>query len=86
MLWISEAVVISINDMEVDFMSNTLKESVTMLEMLPDSEQELAYEFIKRLVLAWDPDYTRLTPKEKERLEAAENGEYVNAEDIDWEQ
>lgn len=84
MLWISEAVVISINDMEVDFMSNTLKESVTMLEMLPDSEQELAYEFIKRLVLAWDPDYTRLTPKEKERLEAAENGEYVNAEDIDW--
>lgn len=84
MLWISEAAVISINDMEVDFMSNTLKESVTMLEMLPDSEQELAYEFIKRLVLAWDPDYTRLTPKEKERLEAAENGEYVNAEDIDW--
>lgn len=65
-------------------MSNTLKKSVTMLEMLPDSEQELAYEFIKRLVLAWDPDYTKLTPKELERVEAAENGEYVNAEDIDW--
>jgi hypothetical protein len=55
-----------------------------MLEMLPDSEQELAYEFIKRLVLAWDPDYTKLTPNELERVKAAENGEYINENDIDW--
>lgn len=67
-------------------MSNTVKESVTMLEMLPDSEQELAYEFIKRLVLAWDPDYTKLTPDELKRLEAAESGEYINAEDINWDE
>lgn len=67
-------------------MSNTVKESVTMLEMLPDTEQKLAYEFIKRLVLAWDPDYTKLTPDELKRLEAAENGEYINAEDINWDE
>jgi hypothetical protein len=70
--------------MEVDIMSNTVKESVIMLEMLPDSEQDLAYEFIKRLVLAWDPDFTKLTPEELKRLESAEKGEYINAEDIDW--
>ncbi len=65
-------------------MSDTVKESISLLEMLPDSEQSLAYEFIKRLVLAWDPDYTKLTPVETARLEAAEKGEYINAEDIDW--
>jgi hypothetical protein len=53
--------------------------------MLPDSEQKLAYEFIKRLVLAWDPNFTKLTPNELKRVEAAEHGEYINADDIDWE-
>ncbi len=41
-------------------------------------------ELVKRLVLAWDPDYTKLTPQELTALEEAENGEYIDAEDIDW--
>ena len=41
-------------------------------------------ELVKRLVLAWDPDFTRLTPDERARLEAAEDGEYIDSEDIDW--
>ena len=65
-------------------MTNTIKRTVAMLEMLPAKEQDLAYELVTRLVLAWDPDYTKLTPDERIRLEKAENGEYVNAEDIDW--
>lgn len=66
-------------------MSNTVKESVTMLEMLPESEQNLAYEFIKRLVLAWDPDFTKLTPSERKSLEEAEaDGEYFELDSIDW--
>ena len=65
-------------------MTKTIEQTVTMLEMLPAQEQNLALELIKRLVLAWDPDYTRLTPEERTRLEAAENGEYVDSEDIDW--
>ncbi len=65
-------------------MTKTIEQTVTMLEMLPTQEQNLALELIKRLVLAWDPDYTRLTPEERTRLEAAENGEYVDSEDIDW--
>lgn len=70
-------------------MTQIIKESVEMLEMLPESEQEFASQFIKRLVLAWDPEYTKLTSAERKRLEAAEqridNGEYVKDTDIDWE-
>ena len=66
------------------FMTKTIEQTVSMLEMLPTQEQNLALELIKRLVLAWDPDYTRLTPEERTRVEAAENGEYVDSEDIDW--
>ena len=52
--------------------------------MLPDQEQNLALEIVKRLVLAWDPDFTKLTPEERRRLEAAENGEYLDLESIEW--
>lgn len=55
-----------------------------MLELLPDSEQKLAYEFIKRLVLAWDSDYTKVTPKEREQLEEAEESGFVPENEIDW--
>ena len=59
-----------------------------MLEMLPESEQEFASQFIKRLVLAWDPDFTKLTYEERERLEAAEksmdSGEYIKDSEIEW--
>ena len=52
------------------------------------SEQELASQLIKRLVLAWDPDFTKLTPEERKRLEAAEqridSGEYVKDNEINW--
>ena len=69
-------------------MTQTIQKSVEMLEMLPESEQELVNEFVKRIVLAWDPDYTKLTSSEKERLEEAkrniENGEYMDDEEIKW--
>lgn len=69
-------------------MTQIVQESVRMLEMLPESEQEFASQFIKRLVLAWDPDFTKLTYEERERVEAAEkrmdNGEYIKDSDIEW--
>jgi len=74
--------------MEERNMTQIVKESVKMLEMLPESEQEFASQFIKRLVLAWDPDFTKLTYEERERLEDAEkrmdNGEYIKDSDIEW--
>ena len=44
----------------------------------------MIYEMVKRFVLAWDPDYTKLTPQEAKELEEAKNGEYISANDIDW--
>ncbi len=44
-----------------------------------------AYEFIKKLVLAWDPDFTKVTPEERELIERAENSGFVDEKDIDWE-
>lgn len=32
----------------------------------------------------WDPDFTKLTPEEARRLKKAEEGEYVDEADIDW--
>lgn len=53
-------------------MSGTVKEATGLLEILPESEQNFALEFIKRLVVAWDPDFTKLTPLERRELEEAE--------------
>ena len=53
-------------------MSTVTREVINLMELLPESEQNFALEFIKKLVLAWDPDYTKLTPNEKLDLQNAE--------------
>ena len=53
-------------------MSGAIKEAVNLMEILPESEQNFALEFIKKLVLAWDPDFTKVTPTERKALEEAE--------------
>jgi hypothetical protein len=65
-------------------MSPKTKEIIEMLNILPDEEQEFAYELVKRLVIAWDPDYTRLTLDEEKSLQEAQESGYIKAEDIDW--
>ena len=52
-------------------MSTATKEAIDLMEILPESEQNFALEFIKKLVIAWDPDFTKLTPAERESLEEA---------------
>lgn len=46
-------------------MSEAVKEALNLMEVLPESDQNFVLEFIKKLVLAWDPDYTKVTPTEK---------------------
>lgn len=46
-------------------------------------------KFIRKLVLVWDPDYTKVTPMERKALEEAEkdiveNGT-VSHDTINWE-
>ncbi len=69
-------------------MSAITKEAINLMEILPESEQNFALEFIKKLVMAWDPDFTKLTLTEKTELEDADaeirKGETVSHEEIDW--
>ncbi len=69
-------------------MSSVTKEAIDLMEILPESEQNFALEFIKKLVLAWDPDFTKLTSAEKKVLEEASleirNGETVSHDEINW--
>ncbi|MCM1304531.1 MAG: hypothetical protein NC305_03680 [Lachnospiraceae bacterium] len=69
-------------------MSAITKEAINLMEILPESEQNFALEFIKKLVLAWDSDFTKLTLAEKKELEDADieirNGETVSHEEINW--
>ena len=64
---------------ENENMSTTTKQAINLMELLPESEQNFALEFIKKLVIAWDPDFTKVTPAERAKLEEAqreiENGE-----------
>lgn len=69
-------------------MSAVSKQIIDMIDMLPENEQELAFELIKRMILAWDSDFTKLTPLERERLTMAEkeieDGDIVSHSDINW--
>ena len=66
-------------------MSSIVMEAARLMDSLPESEKVFAYEFIKKLVLAWDPDFTKVTPDEAARITAAENSGYIADSEIDWE-
>jgi hypothetical protein len=55
-----------------------------LVTLLPESDQNMIYELVKKFILAWDPDYTKLTPQEYAELEIARNDEYISGDDIDW--
>ena len=59
-------------------MSDMALEIARMVDMLPEDEQRLAYEIIKRFVIVWDPDFTKLTPEEARQVEEAELSGYVD--------
>jgi hypothetical protein len=65
-------------------MSTLSLDIAKMIDMLPENEQQFAYEVIKRLVLAWDPYFTKLTPEEELRISRAEASGYISDKEIDW--
>ncbi len=69
-------------------MTNTAAQAAKMIDMLPDSEQLFALELVKRLVLAWDPDFSKVTPAEASAIQQADEevarGEYIRHEDVNW--
>lgn len=69
-------------------MGNTAQAIASMVDILPENDQQLAYELVKKLLLAWDPDFTKVTPEKAAQLEEAERnfdkGETVSMDEIDW--
>ena len=65
-------------------MSSTAMNIARMVNMLPESDQLFAQEFIRKLVLAWDPDFTKATPDEMKSMEEAEKSGFIPEEEIDW--
>jgi hypothetical protein len=65
-------------------MSALAMDTARMIDILPVNDQRFAYEFVRKLVLAWDPDFTKVTPEEAASLKAAEESGYVLDSDIDW--
>ena len=65
-------------------MSGITMEAARLMDILPEVDQAFAYEFIKKLVLAWDPDFTKVTDEEAKRIIEAEKSGYLDANEIDW--
>ena len=66
-------------------MSNIVMRAAMLMDTLPEADKAFAYEFIKKLVLAWDPDFTKVTKDETEKLMEAEQSGFIDSEEIDWE-
>lgn len=55
------------------------------VDALPEDDRAMVYHLVKRLIVAWDPDFTRLTPQEaKELEEIKKENDYTPLEEIDW--
>jgi len=53
-------------------MSAVSKQTIQMLEMLPEKDLETVNELLKMLVRAWDPDFSKVTPSEKKQMDIAD--------------
>lgn len=69
-------------------MSDIAQTVAKMLDILPEPDQQLAFEIVKKMLLAWDPDFTKVTPDELQAIKTAEKeitrGETVWHNEIDW--
>ncbi len=62
-------------------MSDIVREAARLMDILPDEDKKFAYEFIKKLVLAWDPDFVKVTAEERRHIDAAEASGFVDEEE-----
>ena len=69
-------------------MSTAVAETIKIMNVLPEEDQEMMYSMAKKLLRAWDPDFTKLTSSEakelKQIIDEMENGDYVSEDKIDW--
>ena len=69
-------------------MAPIAQQIANMVDMLPESDQILALELMRKLVLAWDPDFTKTTPSEALAINSSAkemaSGDYLTDSDINW--
>ena len=69
-------------------MTAVSRQVAQMVNILPEEDQALALELVKKLVLAWDPEYVKSTPEEEAAMAQAirelDAGEYVLHDEINW--
>ncbi len=66
-------------------MNAITQKAVRLMDVLPERDQNLALELIKKLVLAWDPDFKKLIITEQKELEEARlDEETVSHDRINW--
>jgi hypothetical protein len=65
-------------------MSTISLDTAKMIDMLPVDDQRFAYEFVKKLVRAWDPNFSKVTPEEAAHMKAAEKSGFLSDDEIDW--
>ena len=67
-------------------LKETTLQMAELLDSLPDEEASQVNALIKKLVTVWDPDFTKLTARERELLEKSDlemkNGDYVSEKDF----
>lgn len=79
-------VVISISKEDLDMLKATTLQTAELLDILPDEDISIVNALIKKLVIAWDPDFTKVTARERELLEKSDlemkSGDFVSEEDF----
>ena len=61
---------------------------IEIIDALQEDDKELVFNLAKKLVRAWDKDFTKLTPSEKAEIAKGESeieaGEFVKHNEINW--
>ena len=64
----------------------TTLQTAELLDILPDEDVSIINALIKKLVIAWDPDFTKVAVRESELLEKSDlemkSGDFVSEEDF----
>lgn len=67
-------------------LKETTIQTAELLDILPDEDISMVKKLIKKLIIAWDPNFTKVTEREKEILEKSDsemkNGDFISEEDF----
>lgn len=67
-------------------LKDTTLQTAELLEMLPDEDISMVNTLIHKLIIAWDPDFTKLTTKERETLKKSDlemkNGNFISEKEF----